>query len=289
MKSSAKDAGLHDQNAQRRTPASLAVLAARLADHLTADIIGGALLLILLFTVVSIMDISGFNSRAMEQVKERDISKLRMINPDTAAWLIIDGTHIDNPVVQGKDNFEYLDLDFHRNYYAGGTLFLDIGNSKCLTDSYNVIHGHHMSEGAMFGDLDLFLDKEFFKENFTGTVITERGQFRLDIIAAGTADAYDSDMYNVRGEMAGHIDAILKSASHVRKRKKLKSMLSSGRSRMQGSDDKQILLLSTCTGDMDDSRTIVTCLMYPEKNNVTDQDLNDAGDDIRKREHIETS
>ncbi len=135
----------------------------------------------------------------------------------------------------------------------------------------------------------MFLEKAFFKENSTGTLLTERGPFRLDIIAAGTADAYDADVYNVRGEMAGHIDAILRSASHVRKRKKLKSMLRAGKSRRQGSDDKQILLLSTCTGDMDDSRTIVACLMYPEKNDVTDQDLHYAGDDVTNEEHIETS
>ena len=231
MNSSDPDHGTDTGSGQNRKEASFAMIAAKLADDLTANILSGAVLLILIFTVVSIIDISGFNSRGMDDVKERDLNKLMKMNPDVTAWLSIDGTRIDNPVVQGKDNFEDLDLDIYRNYYAGGTLFLDHENSRDYSDSYNVIHGHHMSQGAMFGDLDRFLDEDFLKENCTGILTTPEGRFSLDIIAAGTADAYDAAVYSVKGDMSGHIKALLKAASCIRRKGRLKSMKGSRKSR----------------------------------------------------------
>lgn len=37
-----------------------------------------------------------------------DFSKLCSINPDVCAWLTMDGTHIDYPVLQGETNLTYI-------------------------------------------------------------------------------------------------------------------------------------------------------------------------------------
>ena len=251
---------------RRRTAAGIAAALALLLDRLVSFALSGVIMLILMFTVLSITDLSEFNARGMESVKNRDLKQLMKINPDTAAWLILDGTHIDYPVVQGKDNFEYLDLDFYRNFYAGGSLFLDHENSKDFSDRYNVIHGHHMSEGAMFGDLDKFLDRDFLDENHSGTLMTPSGNYSLEIAASGTADAYDTAIYNVKCKLKDHIKAVLGEASFFRNKNAIKSLLEDGRNCgvNSGGDAAGILVLSTCTGAMDDSRTIVVCVMYPD-------------------------
>ena len=39
------------------------------------------------------------------------LQELMAINPDTRAWITLDGTHIDYPMVQGKDDMEYVNKD----------------------------------------------------------------------------------------------------------------------------------------------------------------------------------
>lgn len=41
------------------------------------------------------------------------------------AWLTIDDTKIDYPVMQGKDNTEYLNKDPYGDYALAGSIFLD--------------------------------------------------------------------------------------------------------------------------------------------------------------------
>ena len=262
---------------QRITAAGIAAALAVMIDKLVSCVLSGALMLIFLFTVLSITDLSEFNSRGMGNMKNRDLKQLIKINPDTAAWLILDGTHIDHPVVQGKDNFEYLDLDFYRNFYAGGSLFLDHENSKDFSDRYSVIHGHHMSEGAMFGDLDRFLDRDFLDKNHSGMLMTLSGNYRLEIVASGTADAYDTAIYNVKGRLKDHIRAILRKAAFIQDKNAIRSVVRYGRRRVRNKDEAAgILVLSTCTGAMDDSRTIVICVMYPDGEIRTEDRIDDA-------------
>ena len=115
------------------------------------------ILLTIAFVGAALLDNLEFLDKGINGIKYHDFDELLAINPDTVAWITMDGTHIDHPVVQGKDNFEYLDKAFDGTFYAGGTLFLDYKNKKDFSDKYSIIHGHHMVGGAMFGDLDKFI------------------------------------------------------------------------------------------------------------------------------------
>jgi sortase B len=42
--------------------------------------------------------------------------ELQDINDDVVAWLDVYGTHIDYPIVQGEDNFEYSMMDVFGRY-----------------------------------------------------------------------------------------------------------------------------------------------------------------------------
>lgn len=157
-------------------------------------------LLILLLALVALVcalfiDSRQTMARSPIDADPRDFATLLAINPDTVAWLAIDGTSIEDPVVQGKDNFEYLDKGFDGDFYAGGTLFLDAANTRDLSDRYNIIHGHHMAGDEMFGCLERYLDESWFWEHRSGELRTPNREYDLQLIAAGIYNAYDSEVY----------------------------------------------------------------------------------------------
>ena len=223
-----------------------ALHAAMLLDDITSSIVWGVLMILLVFTLWTLSDLSEFNSHGLQASAGRSLKELSESNHDTAAWLKMEDTHIDYPVVKGRDNFEYLDLDIDRNFYVGGTLFLDVSNKKDLSDDYIIIHGHHMSDGIMFGDLDKYLDENFMYKQRRGTLRTLDDCYDLIVFAAGTVDAYDSGIYNTALDLNTHLKAI----------KKMKSRSSD----IPDSVDK-VLVLSTCTEKMDNTRTVVFCSM----------------------------
>lgn len=82
-------------------------------------------------------------------------------NPDTIGWLRIEGTNIDDVVMQSPwEKDKYLHLDFNGNYSARGTYYLaeecDVRTSDNL-----IIYGHHMKDGTMFGELANYQDPAY--------------------------------------------------------------------------------------------------------------------------------
>ena len=98
------------------------------------------------------------------------LSELQKINPDVCAWITIDDTNIDYPVVQGVDDMEYINKNIYGEFEMSGSIFLSYMNNRDFSDSYNLLYGHHMSNGAMFGNVAKFMDTEYFKSHQTGTL-----------------------------------------------------------------------------------------------------------------------
>lgn len=91
-------------------------------------------------------------------------------NPDLIGWLHIEGTLIDYPVLQAKDdNNYYLRRGFDRLYSPGGSLFLDarcdIGTHGNRPTANWLVYGHNMADGSMFGSLSLYADENFWREH----------------------------------------------------------------------------------------------------------------------------
>ena len=103
------------------------------------------------------------------------LQDLQNINADVCAWLTIDDTGIDYPVVRGKDDMEYINKDVYGNFALSGSIFLSSANQPDFTDPYNLIYGHHMSNGAMFGDVVEFTDEAYFTAHETGTFVSAGG------------------------------------------------------------------------------------------------------------------
>lgn len=205
-----------------------------------------ALLSVLIFLAVfagsGLIDGLLFLEEGIGGVKYHSFPQLLSVNPDTVAWLTMDGTHIDHPVVRSRDNFDYLDRGFDGSYYAGGTLFMDKGNNS-FEDPYSIIHGHHMAAGAMFGDLPRYLEPDFFAKNRTGILLTPEYDYDVEVLAAGVFNAYDQRLYNPGAGIP--YEYVKEKAVNLR----------------NADSPDHVIALSTCLDDMTDNRAVVFCAL----------------------------
>jgi len=96
-----------------------------------------------------------------------DFTKLWEVNPDICAWIEIEGTKIDYPVLQSPDNDKkYLTTAYNGSYYAAGSIFTEATyNSTDFNDPVTMIYGHTMWDGTMFGQLQtIYSVASTFKE-----------------------------------------------------------------------------------------------------------------------------
>ena len=129
---------------------------------------------------------------------------LEAINEDYRCWLTVYDTDIDYPVVQGENDLYYASYDIYKRPSLTGAIYLAAGNSPYFTDSYNLIYGHHMDSGAMFGGLDKMTGKE------TGVIVTKSAIYDVQFFAVVNTDAYESRIYNV-GNRKDDVLAFLRS------------------------------------------------------------------------------
>lgn len=134
--------------------------------------------------------------------------KLAAITEDYRAWLTMYNTTIDYPVVQGKDDLYYASHDVYGNVSLTGAIYLAAENKKDFSDSYNLIYGHHMDNGAMFGALDKYLDQYYFRAYQTGIVVAGKNAYDVTLFAAVTTDAYEQEIYRV-GDRAQQVKDFL--------------------------------------------------------------------------------
>ena len=115
------------------------------------------------------------------------------INKDYKSWITIFDTHIDYPVVQGKNNMEYINKNFYGEYSISGIPFLDYRNSEYFQDNYNLLYGHHMQNDAMFSDVINFLNEDYFNNHLMGELYSLDNEY--DIYLFASFETYASDEF----------------------------------------------------------------------------------------------
>lgn len=113
----------------------------------------------------------------IEDKYEVDFNKLKEKNPDTIAFLKVNGTNIEMPVVKTNSNEYYLNHNFNKQYNSAGWIFTDYRNKLDGTDRNIIIYGHNMQDNSMFGSLKNILKKEWYdnEDNYEILLITENG------------------------------------------------------------------------------------------------------------------
>ena len=107
--------------------------------------------------------------------------KLFSQNKSLIGWIKIDDTNIDYPVMQTVNNEYYLDHNYNQQYDKNGSIFLDkdcdITNPGCNM----IIYGHHMKSGKMFGNLQLYSNREYYEKHpyIQFDTIYEEGRYQI--------------------------------------------------------------------------------------------------------------
>ena len=228
------------------------------------------IILMLLYGAYSLWDTCQINRRAFisgELMKYKPAGKtdespslqeLQKINPDVCAWLTVDGTKIDYPVLQGEDNLTYIYKDVYGNFALAGSIFLDSNCDRSFQDKYSLLYGHHMAEHKMFGDLDLYKKQKFFDKNQTGTLVLPDRSYKLEIFACIKTSANEDNIF-IPQKWQKSTDGLLKYAEKSAKYIHQDTMKKIGTSK----DFSQILAMSTCSSDYTDARTVILAVMKP--------------------------
>lgn len=233
-------------------------LIVRILDALLNAAIGLVIALLLVISGYSLLDNHRLHTQARDETLLVYKPVLDQLEGDTAgvvtldgqvAWICIDGSYIDFPVMQGKSNFEYLNKDPYGEYKLSGSIFLDYRNSGDLTDEFSMIYGHHMDHYSMFGSLDLFALDVYFDTHRMGWVATRDGVYDLELFAVVWGEADDWTIFNPKGRTTEDVLPYIQEHAVI------------FHEYVPGT---RILALSTCAGATENSRLIVFGMMKPE-------------------------
>ena len=169
-----------------------------------------------------------------------EFDKLKQENSDVIAWIRFDDQEmgISYPVLYSGDNKKYLRTDMYGNSHIAGCIFLEGLNNSDFSDYYNIIYGHNMNDGTMFGNLKKYKDEGFWEENQYFTIYTEDTVYRYRIFAYEDA-VNGGDVYKV-GYQPGEeyqkfIDDMIQNSDI--------------QTDIKPQSGNKILTLSTCTGN----------------------------------------
>lgn len=177
-----------------------------------------------------------------------DFTDLTRANPDIVAWLTIEGTDIDYPVVQASDNQFYLTRTAERRPSRRGAIFLDYSARPDFSDANSVIHGHNLKDGAMFAQLERFKDREFFDRQGQAWLYRPGQTLSLEVMAVAVVDL-DSPLYD---PVSAGPDALSQY------RAALKAAARHWRDLPFDPARDRLVTWSTCSYEHKDARTIVT-------------------------------
>lgn len=93
-----------------------------------------------------------------------DFDKLTSLNEDTKAWLIVNNTNVNYPVVQGEDNDFYLTHSFDKSYNTAGWVFADYRTTFDTISRNTIVYAHGRKDQVMFGSLTKTLESEWHED-----------------------------------------------------------------------------------------------------------------------------
>lgn len=186
------------------------------------------------------IDLLSYKPTREDVEKGWDMSAL---SDDVVAWLTVYDTNIDYPVMQGKNNMEYLNKDPYGEYSLAGSIFLDARNAPDFSDPYNLIYGHHMEYGRMFGGLDEYFDEEYFDAHRKGELLLSDKVYDIEFFACLKADASVKEIF-APTETDGTLEYVRQHAVIWRE-----------------PDGEKLIALSTCKKSQTTGRTIVFGVM----------------------------
>lgn len=269
---------------------SVSLAAVRLADAVFNALCIAGFIFILAYGLYGIWDYGQIAADAgtlryaeyKPAAERKTFAELQALNPDVIGWIQIYGTTIDYPLVQGSDDWEYINKDAEGNFALSGSIFLHKENNRNFTDYDSIIFGHNMMPEAMFGAIRNFAEADFFNTHRYGDLYCGGAHHGLEIFEMLSADAYDGKVYRIAGADAADRKSFLEYLRGLAIQKR-------DAETEAGTDTGgRIVLLSTCSDAGTNSRNLLaawlTDTVFPDsfsedgaKDSAADTAENTAG------------
>ncbi|MCM1285398.1 MAG: class B sortase [Acetobacter sp.] len=194
-----------------------------------------------------------------------DFKSLQKQNSDIYAWIKVDGTKVDYPIVQSNndDSFYLKHSAKDKSWSDSGAIYTEIVNHKTFNDYITVIYGHNGYGDTMFTTLHKFEKKDFFDSHPEFVIYTTDRKLTYQIISAFKYDdrhiinSFDFADTRVLADFQSYLQNPTSAVKNVRE--KLDKNIDT---------DSRIVILSTCINNQKSNRYLVCgVLVKDEKTN----------------------
>lgn len=246
------------------------------------------LLLIILFLLIFCIVIFGFEAYNKRNIKPPEstspslttadstddeglidnpihFSKLQKQNEEIYAWIKIDDTKVDYPIVQSAsdDSFYLKHKAEDKSWSASGAIYTESANSKQFTDPITLIYGHNGYSDTFFTTLHYFEKEDFFSSHPYFYIYTPGHKLTYQVFSAFKYDdRHILNSFDFRdNEILADFQEVLKNPS---------SSVVNTRNELDTQIDRysRIVILSTCITNQKSSRYLVCgVLVNDEKTN----------------------
>lgn len=139
-------------------------------------------------------DDSQIETEVTVNIKTERMTKLEELqkeNSDIVAWLEIEGSNINYPILQAKDNEYYMTRNYKKQYSKNGSLFLDKDYNWDLPSTNLLIYGHNnRGSNEMFSSLIKYKEKSYYNEHKKIRLTTNKEDVEYEIIAVFLSRVY---------------------------------------------------------------------------------------------------
>lgn len=162
---------------------------------------------------------------------------------DVYGWLSIKSLSLDYPVAYSGDDY-YLDHSLDKKETKEGTIYLD-KNSNGKWGKVNLINGHNMKSGEMFGQLGVYDSEEATKKHLDLQIATEGLVENYKIFSVIIADSETEELK-------------LSFKNDAEFRQYIRLLASRSKYKLDADyNTSRIVILNTCTYEFTGSRRLV--------------------------------
>jgi len=190
------------------------------------------------------------SSTAMDWIPYMDFVALNSKFPGAVAWIKLEDSLLDYPVMQHTDNDRFLRYLPDGTPHRSGSIFLDYRNKNDFTDKSILIYGHETRVGNMFGALKNYRNQAFYEENPVINLYTPYNDHKIILFAGHIAHSViDHPPLEFEDD-----DEFMNYIEHIRS-------VSVFNSDVEVTADDRIVSLVTCTYDFSDARLIIVGIL----------------------------
>ena len=166
--------------------------------------------------------------------------------PGISAWIQLEGTVLDYPIMLWADNDYFLNHLSDGTNHRSGSIFLDYRNNADFSDKNTLLYGHASRTDDMFGLLKYYRDQTFYEEHPIMYIYTPDRDYELVLFAGYLLDSgYETPPLIFKGEDAysAHLADIIRRSVF--------------RSNVEVDANDRIVSLCTCAYDFTNARLII--------------------------------